>query len=126
MTTKSPSAGTPTVPEPFPAFNAPVRGHVPTLRRAGELNHPDFLYVGRRFTMGGYNLKASPWQNPFTTKIHGREKSIELYEWHVRSCEWLLERLPELEGKVLGCWCKPWERCHADVLIRLFEERARV
>ncbi len=30
----------------------------------------------------------------------------------------LLAALPELEGKVLGCWCSPQE-CHGDVLIRL-------
>jgi hypothetical protein len=30
----------------------------------------------------------------------------------------LILALPELSGKVLGCWCKP-ERCHGDVLSKL-------
>jgi hypothetical protein len=124
MAAKSPNAGAPTVPEHPREFNAPVRGYIPTLRKAGKLNHPDFLYIGRRWTLGPYNLKASVWQNPFTTRVHGLDRSLELYERHVRSHERLLDRLPELEGKTLGCWCKPHERCHADVLIRLFEERS--
>ena len=28
----------------------------------------------------------------------------------------------ELEGKELGCWCKP-SPCHGDILIKLFKER---
>ena len=28
----------------------------------------------------------------------------------------------ELEGKELGCWCKPY-LCHGDILIKLFKER---
>jgi hypothetical protein len=27
----------------------------------------------------------------------------------------LMARLPELKGKVLGCWCAP-EACHGDIL----------
>ena len=27
--------------------------------------------------------------------------------------------LHELEGKTLGCWCKP-EKCHGDILIKLW------
>ena len=30
----------------------------------------------------------------------------------------LLEKLPELKGKVLGCWCAP-EACHGDILSEL-------
>jgi hypothetical protein len=30
----------------------------------------------------------------------------------------LLARLPELRGKVLGCWCHP-EQCHGDTLAEL-------
>ena len=28
-----------------------------------------------------------------------------------------------MENKVLGCWCKPSQPCHADVLIKLFNEK---
>jgi hypothetical protein len=29
------------------------------------------------------------------------------------------QRLPELRGKNLACWCKPGAPCHADVLLEL-------
>jgi len=32
----------------------------------------------------------------------------------------LLECLPELDGKILGCFCKP-KACHCDVLAELVE-----
>ena len=31
----------------------------------------------------------------------------------------ILERMPELRGKNLACWCKPGTPCHADVLLEL-------
>jgi hypothetical protein len=31
----------------------------------------------------------------------------------------LLQRLPELRGKNLACWCKPGEPCHGHVLLEL-------
>ena len=30
--------------------------------------------------------------------------------------------LNELKGKDLACWCKPGQKCHADVLIKLISE----
>ena len=33
----------------------------------------------------------------------------------------ILRRLPELKGKILGCWCKPLS-CHGDVYIKLEKE----
>jgi hypothetical protein len=35
----------------------------------------------------------------------------------------LLADLHELEGKVLGCWCKPEKSCHGDVLVELLQKR---
>lgn len=36
----------------------------------------------------------------------------------------LLERLPELRGKSLACWCGPDDWCHADVLLNLANAEA--
>jgi hypothetical protein len=30
--------------------------------------------------------------------------------------------LHELNGKELGCWCKP-DKCHGDILIKLYNEK---
>lgn len=35
--------------------------------------------------------------------------------------EELLQQLPELKGKTLGCWCKPG-KCHGDILLELIKK----
>ncbi|MEW5952657.1 MAG: DUF4326 domain-containing protein [Bacillota bacterium] len=64
------------------------------------------IYIGR----------PSKWGNPFSSGT--REQNIKRYaEWILTQPD-LMKALPELKGKVLGCWCKP-EACHGDVLAKL-------
>lgn len=80
------------------------------------------VYIGR----------PSKWGNPFSHKegtiamykVSSREEAIDAYrEWISNGDgKHLLEDLHELEGKVLGCWCKP-KSCHGDVLVELLEKR---
>ena len=73
---------------------------------------PFDVYIGR----------PSAWGNPFQVGRDGtRDEVIAKYEAWIRTQPHLLENLPLLQGKVLGCWCKP-ERCHGDVLARLADE----
>lgn len=83
---------------------------------------PYDIYIGR----------PSKWGNPFThikdkhTKaefiVDTREEAIERYrEWILNQPE-LLSSLNELDGKTLGCWCKPKD-CHGDVLIELLTKQ---
>lgn len=101
------------------------------MTRAGHVkrNRCD-VYVGR----------GSKWGNPFIlpggaarSKYPVREVAdpILAYEAHVRASADLINALPELRGKVLGCFCvdastpQPEhgaERCHAQVLVRLVAE----
>lgn len=88
------------------------------------LEEPSHMYIGRTVHyVEGAN--ASPWANPYSVKAYGLKECLERYEKHVRDNLW--DRLAELDGKVLGCWCKtnnPDEIvCHGDVLVRLFQER---
>ena len=48
---------------------------------------------------------------------------LTVYERCVRSTPEMWNNIQNLENKVLGCWCKPSEPCHADVLIKLFKEK---
>lgn len=93
-------------------------------RKDGKVVQDCDLYIGRAQNQGGWNLKASKWQNPFPLKSYSLEESLELYENHVR--ENLYDDLHELEGLTLGCWCDQGERdkesCHGHVLIRLLKE----
>jgi hypothetical protein len=87
------------------------------------------IYVGR--LQAGHNFG-----NPFgfsddslaTVKLSSREAAIEAYEGWLRGKafqwiepekrKWILERLPTLKGKVLGCFCYP-KQCHAEVLVKM-------
>ena len=101
------------------------RVHIPTARKNGEpYEEPHVVYIGRRFTMGGYNLPASPWHNPFAVNEESeRGAVVERYREYILNSEELLARLDELEGKTLACWCKLDQRCHGDVLLELLRGR---
>ena len=47
---------------------------------------------------------------------------LDAYEQHLSQSQILVDRLPELSGKVLYCHCKPADPCHADALIRAWEQ----
>jgi len=74
------------------------------------------VYIGR----------PSKWGNPFSHKkdtlaefkVKSRSAALAAYEEWIRAQPELLASLHELQGKVLGCWCKP-KACHGDILARL-------
>ena len=81
------------------------------------------VYIGR----------PSKWGNPFTHKKDSehakyikptRKEAVEAYRDYILNGEGkhLLNDLHELEGKVLGCWCKP-KSCHGDILAEIIESR---
>jgi len=70
---------------------------------------PYDVYIGR----------PSKWGNPFSIGVDGtREEVITKYENWVKNNPDLMRDLPELKGKILGCWCYP-KHCHGDVLVEL-------
>ena len=66
-----------------------------------------------------YCGRPSEWGNPFEIGKDGtREEVIEKYRvWLLTNAD-LMGRIPELKGKVLGCWCAPLP-CHCDILAGL-------
>lgn len=78
------------------------------------LEDPNHVYIGRavRFVPGA---KKSKWANPYSKKIYGHQKCVEMFGDYIRENKELLADLHELGGKVLGCWCKPGP-CHGDIL----------
>lgn len=76
-----------------------------------KYKEPYDIYIGR----------GSIWGNPFPiTATQNREKVIEKYKEHlwsqIQKGEVSLEALADLDGKRLGCFCKP-KACHGDVLV---------
>ena len=84
------------------------------------------VYIGRGGPFLGRQWPHSRWANPFVVGRDGsREEVVARYERYVRETPELLAALPELDGKVLGCWCKksgPETPCHGDALVRLVDE----
>jgi hypothetical protein len=81
-----------------------------------QSGEPFDVYIGR----------PSRWGNPFSHKtgtlakfkVATREAAVSKFrEWIVQQPD-LMAALPELKGKVLGCWCWPLA-CHGDVLVEL-------
>ena len=70
------------------------------------------VYIGR----------PSIYGNPYRVGIDGtREEVIEMYERYARRNKEIMQNIPSLVGKKLGCFCKP-KRCHGDVLVKLISE----
>lgn len=67
--------------------------------------------------------RRTDWGNPFEMPADGdRATVIANYRDHYLPHKpGLLASLPDLRGKVLGCWCTP-EACHGDVLKAWAEE----
>ena len=97
-------------------------------KKTGEIVQDCDVYIGRKITMGGWNLSDSIWGNPFKVGKDGDIKTVlEKYEAHVRKNKKLIDSLINLKGKVLGCWCKkkPDDPCHGDVLVKLINEKKK-
>jgi len=66
--------------------------------------------------------RQSDWGNPFEMPDDGdRDTVCDSFEIFFPRKFSLHNRLDELRGKVLGCWCYP-NRCHGDYLISKLEE----
>lgn len=83
--------------------------------------------------------RRSRWGNPFRIGRDGTRKEVVakhkdwLQEWHKNKKEikygklsnkWVVQHLPELKGKRLGCVCFPLP-CHVDNIVALFYKRFR-
>ena len=103
-------------------------------RTAGWRKPAGAIYCGRPSLFG----------NPFPVSVHGREKAVELHRrWLEGSMSaeemkelsaadrlpdaislvdlrrMVLDRLQELRGQDLACWCRLDQPCHAEVLLEL-------
>jgi len=92
------------------------------------INMPNNLYVGRRgriFIDGViFHYPDSKWGNPFLLKDYSLKDSLELYKKHVLESD-LKNRLIELKGKTLGCFCDQSGGCHAKVLVELYRSKVK-
>ncbi len=90
----------------------------------------------KRATFDCYVGRPSLWGNPWTLGPDGtRDEVCDRYEAWLREGrdfghpaatkqrrQFILNSLPALRGKTLGCWCGVNQRCHGDTLLALIAE----
>lgn len=82
-------------------------------RTKGWRMPPNTVYVGR----------PTRWGNPFQiTPETNREEAVELYSRFISSLEKIWIR-KDLRGKNLACFCPLNVACHADILLKIANEK---
>ena len=84
------------------------------------MDDPNNVYIGR----GGVvfiDNKRFPPNGPLEERI---EKYRIYMSKKLKEDDTLVKNLLQLQGKNLGCWCKP-EKCHGDVLIELINKYSK-
>lgn len=69
--------------------------------------------------------RPTKWGNPYIVGVDGtREEVIAKHRaWIYTQPELLAAIKPELQGKRLGCWCRPHKpSCHGDILAWIADE----
>lgn len=100
------------------------------LRKLGYSSLNDWIkdsknvYIGRDMSFYVLGAKQSIWANPFSSKVYGLERCLELYEGYIRKMPHYSEKIESLRGCNLGCWCKP-SKCHGDIITKLLEENLK-
>ena len=79
------------------------------------------VYIGRR------RGEIGMFGNPFVIGRDGNREEViakykEYFEEQVAKNGFFREKVEELRGKRLGCFCKP-EMCHGDVIVKWLEEQ---
>lgn len=102
-----------------------LKGHIrewgPRLEQAPE----SLVYVGRRWTLGGWDLPAHPLANPYSVRRYGsREAAVAAYIRLLLRRPDLAAQAVRLRGAVLGCWCAP-DLCHAHVVAAVADGMTR-
>ena len=89
------------------------------------IEDPKNVYIGPHLHkyVKNYRGKESLWMNPYQAHFPKAEANT-LFENFIRSNDVLMQAIPTLANKVLGCWCEPngASECHGDVLLKLYYE----
>lgn len=93
------------------------------------------LYIGR---LGDNYHFGNPFSHQHSTlaktKVETRDQAIEAFrDWlyglnyldiEPERRQWIIDNINKLEGKTLGCFCKP-KACHGDILIEYLNNRKK-
>ena len=96
------------------------------------VQEPNHLYIHRNlsFHLKKKGISDSIWykdKKELKKFVNDEDEDyLSIYEKCIRQTPQLWNSLDNLENKVLGCWCEPSHPCHADVLIKLFNEKKAI
>lgn len=78
-------------------------------------------YIGRPSEFGNpFSSKPSKYE---TINVETRKESIERFRHYLLNNPELLDKIQELRGKTLACWCDENQSCHGDVIIDIIHTR---
>ena len=104
----------------------PLLGILPTLDNLKTVHTQEWLkdpincYIGRKNIYYGID---SIWGNPYRiSQSMNRYTCVDKYKNYLLNNQQLMQRLPELFGKNLGCWCEP-ELCQGHAIIDIIKEK---
>lgn len=86
-------------------------------------NSPYDVYIGR----------GSIWGNPYSHlkvskakyQVKTRDEAVFAYKQYLLTNEELMNQLPNLIGKRLGCYCVP-KFCHGHMIVNVMEEKGLI
>lgn len=80
----------------------------------------------KKETCDVYIGRGSKWGNPYSVTEVGRETAISNYKYDllkkIENKELLRGDFEDLVGKKLGCYCKPYNDCHGDVIAEIVND----
>ena len=86
-----------------------------------KYKYPFDVYIGRRAKL---SFTKYDYGNPYSVKRFGREGCLEQYkqffDYMIINDPIFKEKILELKGKILGCYCKP-KKCHGDIIVEWLE-----
>lgn len=81
---------------------------------------PFDVYIGRPSKWGNPYSHLSSAETLAEFQVATRTEALLAYKKWVKEQPALMAALPELKGKVLGCWCAP-QLCHGDILVEFVD-----
>jgi hypothetical protein len=92
-----------------------------TKRVSIKSGKPYDVYIGRPSVFG------NPWSSKpskYTDNIvSSKKEAIEKYRQYLLNSPKLLEKIEELRGKTIACWCDEKSKCHGDVIIEILKKK---
>jgi hypothetical protein len=80
------------------------------------------VYIGRPSIFGNPYTHIKNKETRAEYVVATRKEAIEKYREYLLNNPELLDKIEQLRGKTLACWCSP-KSCHGDIIIEVLNKR---